>query len=192
MKHRQRNCKHRNNHGPNTTSTCENQNQHRQQKLSKCGFKTKENGIFQYRLVVASPETNLDEKTKQAMIDSLKDEYHARAFYNAVIAKFGEINPFRKILESEERHVQRWHKLFRRYGLSIPKDDFTGNITAPENVVAACEMAIASEIANGEMYSKFLEFITEPDLRNTWLKLRHVSETRHKIAFERCLNSLKS
>ena len=40
------------------------------------------------------------------MIDAINDEYHARAFYNAVIDKFGEIRPFSNIVQAETRHAE--------------------------------------------------------------------------------------
>ncbi|MGV2826698.1 hypothetical protein [Myxosarcina sp. GI1(2024)] len=37
--------------------------------------------------------TSLDDKTQQAIINAINDEYYAPAFYNAVMDKFGEIRP---------------------------------------------------------------------------------------------------
>ncbi len=44
----------------------------------------------------------------------------------------------------------------------------------------------------GEMYDNFLDFVQESDLRATFTQLRHVSQNKHKVAFERCLNSRSS
>ncbi len=137
----------------------------------------------------AATNTNLDAQTQQAMIDAINDEYHARAFYNAVMDKFGEIRPFSNIVHAETRHVKRWNQLFKQYGLPIPEDSFAGKIAAPETLQAACQMAIEAEIANVKMYDKFLDFVQESDLRDTFTQLRYVSQNKHKVAFERCLNS---
>ena len=141
---------------------------------------------------VAATNTNLDAKTKQAMIDAINDEYHARAFYNAVMDKFGEIRPFSNIVHAESRHVQLWNRLFNQYGLPVPEDFFAGKVEAPETLQAACQMAVEAEIANVQMYDNFLEFVQESDLRAAFTQLRHVSQNRHKVAFERCLNSLST
>ena len=137
-----------------------------------------------------SARSNLDERTQQAMIDAINDEYQARAFYTAVIEKYGVIRPFSNIVQAEERHAQRWYTLFTQYGLPIPEDIFAGNIEAPETLRAACEMAVAAEIANIQMYDSFLDFVEEPDLRATFVQLRNVSQNNHKPAFERCRNWL--
>ncbi|MGB5769881.1 MAG: hypothetical protein WBM32_08435 [Crocosphaera sp.] len=50
-------------------------------------------------------------------------------------------------------------------------------------------MGVEGEIANVQMYDKFLEFVQESDLRAAFTKLCGVSENRHKVAFERCLSS---
>ena len=142
-------------------------------------------------LAPASPisaSSNLDERTQQAMIDAINDEYQARAFYTAVIEKYGNIRPFSNIVQAEERHTQRWYTLFAQYGLLIPEDTFAGNLEAPETLQAACEMAVEAEIANVQMYDSFLQFVKESDLRATFIQLRNVSQNNHKPAFERCLS----
>lgn len=139
--------------------------------------------------VVATTNTSLDAKTQQAMIEAINDEYHARAFYNAVMDKFGEIRPFSNIVHAETRHAERLSQLFKRYGLTVPEDSFAGKVEAPETLEIACQMGVAAEIANVKMYDRFLDFIQESDLRDTFTQLRYVSQNKHKVAFERCLNS---
>lgn len=132
------------------------------------------------------PNTNLDARTQQAMIDAINDEYRARAFYTAVIDKFGAVRPFTNIVQAEERHTQLWNRLFTHYGLTIPEDTFAGNVEAPDTLQAACQMGVEAEIANVQMYDDFLTFIQEPNLRAAFTQLRTVSQNNHKPAFERC------
>ena len=132
---------------------------------------------------------SLDATTQQAMIDAINDEYHARAFYNAVMDKFGEIRPFSNIVRAETRHAERLSQLFNRYGLPVPEDSFAGKVKAPETLQVACQMSIEAEINNVKMYDKFLDFVRESDLRDTFIQLRYVSQNKHKVAFEKCLNS---
>lgn len=139
--------------------------------------------------VEAATNTSLDAQTQQAMIDAINDEYQARAFYNAIIDKFGEIRPFSNIVYAETRHAERLGQLFNQYGLPVPEDSFAGKVEAPETLEIACQMAVEAEIANVKMYDHFLDFIQEKDLRDTFTQLRYVSQNNHKVAFERCLNS---
>jgi rubrerythrin len=138
----------------------------------------------------AVPNTQLDARTQQAMIDAINDEYHAHAFYTAVIEKFGPVRPFTNIVRAEERHAQLWNRLFARYGLSVPEDTFAGNVEAPDTLEAACQMGVEAEIANVQMYDNFLSFVQEPDLRAAFIRLRTVSQNHHKPAFERCASRM--
>ncbi|MBE9136435.1 DUF2202 domain-containing protein [Nodosilinea sp. LEGE 07088] len=141
-------------------------------------------------IVPVAPRFRPDERTQQAMLAALDDEYKARAFYTVVIEKFGEVRPFSNIVQAEDRHARRWQTLFTQYGLPIPADPYAGQVEAPGTLATACEMAIASEVANVQMYDEFLEFVTEPDLRDTFSQLRDVSQNRHKPAFEHCARRL--
>ncbi|VXD13662.1 exported hypothetical protein [Planktothrix serta PCC 8927] len=136
--------------------------------------------------VKAMPQTSLDSKTQQAMIDAINDEYRARAFYNAVMEKFGSVRPFSNIVQSENNHVNLWVNIFAKYGMAVPTDSFAGNVEVPDTLKAACQMGVEAEIDNVEMYDRFLGFVTQPDLKAAFAQLRQVSQERHLPAFERC------
>ncbi|MCC0178147.1 hypothetical protein I4641_14270 [Waterburya agarophytonicola K14] len=84
------------------------------------------------------------------------------------------------------------NRKFKRYGLPILEDSFVGKVEAPETLEIACQMGVEAEIANVKMYDRFLDFVRESDLRDTFTQLRYVSQNKHKVAFERCLNSRRS
>jgi hypothetical protein len=128
-----------------------------------------------------------DAQTQAAMIDAINDEYQARAFYTAVIEKFGNIRPFSNIVQAEDRHVQLWNRLFTLYGVAIPEDDLADKIEVPDTLVEACQMGVEAEIANVKMYDNFLSFVQEPDLKAAFTQLRQVSQNNHLPAFERCV-----
>ena len=128
----------------------------------------------------------IDAKTQQVMVEAINDEYRARAFYTAVMQKFGNVRPFSNIVQAEERHVQLWNSLFTKYGLPIPEDTFAGKEEVPNTLKAACQMGVEVEIANVKMYDNFLGFINEPDLRAAFTQLRYVSQNNHLRAFQRC------
>lgn len=130
--------------------------------------------------------TNLDARTQSAMIDAINDEYHARAFYSAVIDKFGSVRPFSNIVQAENRHVQLWQSLFAQYGIPVPEDTFAGNVEIPDTLQAACQMGVEAEIADYQMYDRFLSFVQEPNLRAAFTQLSYVSQNNHQPAFERC------
>lgn len=133
-------------------------------------------------------EISLNDQTKQAMIDAINDEYQARAFYNAVMQKFGSIRPFSNIVQAEDNHVNLWMNLFTQYGMTIPEDTFAGKMSVPDTLKAACQMGIDIEIDNVKMYDRFLQFVTQSDLKAAFSRLRQISQERHLPAFQRCVN----
>jgi len=90
----------------------------------------------------------LKEESQQALKEALADEYQARAFYQAVLDKFGQVRPFSNIVHSEGRHAALVEELLVKYGIPIPEDTYQGKLKAPESLLAACEAGIKSEIAN--------------------------------------------
>ncbi|WP_017721399.1 ferritin-like domain-containing protein [Kamptonema formosum] len=138
----------------------------------------------------AVASTPLDDRAQQAMVEAINDEYRARAFYAAVIEKFGKVRPFSNIVQAEGRHIKLWENLFAQYGLPIPEDSFAGKVAAPDTLQAACQMGVEAEIANVKMYDNFLGFIQTPDLKAAFTQLRYVSQNNHLRAFERCTGSL--
>jgi rubrerythrin len=129
----------------------------------------------------------LDAQTTQALTDALSDEYHAHAYYEAVIAKFGAVAPFTNIVRAEESHINIVKTLMTRYNVPIPTDKYTGNITAPATMNEAIQAAIDAEKANIAMYDRFT-FVKEADIKAAFDQMRSVSQTRHLPAFEQALS----
>ncbi len=138
------------------------------------------------KLVSAQANAQLNARTRQAMVDAINDEYHARALYSTAIEKFGLVRPFSNIVQAEDRHVSLWQTLFQQYGLPIPTDKFAGKMSVPSTLSVACQQGVKAEIANVAMYDRFLDFVQQPDLRAAFRQLRRVSQERHLPAFQRC------
>lgn len=136
---------------------------------------------------VAPVTTPLDAATTKALTDALNDEYHAHAFYAAVIAKFGQVAPFTNILRSEQTHIDAIKNLMVRYGVTVPADSYTGTIQAPATLREALQAAVDAEIANVAMYDRFTG-IAQSDITSVFQQLRDVSQTRHLPAFQNALN----
>jgi rhodanese-related sulfurtransferase len=131
--------------------------------------------------------SKVDDKTKQALIDSLTDERKAEATYQAIINKFGQVRPFINIIEAEKRHQSMLLPLFEKYGVEIPKNEFdAAKITIPESLVDSCKAGIQAEKDNAAMYDKFFQFVAEEDIKTVFTHLRDASIQNHLPAFERC------
>ncbi|MEQ9549430.1 MAG: DUF2202 domain-containing protein [Coleofasciculus sp. G3-WIS-01] len=174
---------------------------HRRRRHRECGFpllltgsrkplakhlSCKERGFSQPSNVVYQ----LNHETQAALIEAIEDEYKARAFYEAVMNKFGAVRPFSNIVNAEARHAQRLAALLIKYRVPVPADTFTGTIDAPDSLKAACKISIDGEIENLKMYDRFLSFVQEPDIAAAFSQLRDASANHHLPAFERCYSRL--
>ena len=128
----------------------------------------------------------LDEKTQQALIDAINDEYKARATYQKVMDTFGKVRPFSNIIKAEEHHIEELLPLFEKYGVDVPKDEWYENVPEFATLQEACEAGVKAEIENAKMYDEFFKFVKEEDILDVFKNLRDASQEKHLPAFERC------
>ena len=129
---------------------------------------------------------SLTEIETQVLNEALDDEHHAWATYDQVIADFGDAAPFGNIREAEARHIEALCTLFSRYGLAAPENPWRGKVERYSSLQAACEAAVAAEIAKGEMYERLLGSSLRPDIVTVLRNLQEASQQRHLVAFQRC------
>ena len=122
-----------------------------------------------------------------ALQDALDDEYHAWASYDQVISDFGQVRPFLPIRDAEARHAQALAALFTRYGLPLPANTWRGRVARHASLRAACEAAVAAEVANAGMYERVLASTQRPDIQAVLRRLQQASQQRHLPAFQRCV-----
>ena len=128
----------------------------------------------------------LSATTTAALNSAIDDEYKARAFYDAVIDKFGPVRPFVPIRDAETRHIEALVRLFNAYSLSAPSDPHAGQFEAPDTVREACQIAVQAEIDNAALYDEILVGVTEEDVIMVFGRLQAASLDNHLPAFERC------
>lgn len=128
----------------------------------------------------------LTEEDIRVLKEALDDEYRSWATYDQVIADFGEIQPFSHIRQAEARHIEALHSLFAQFGLPVPENPWPGKVERYANLQAACEAAIAAEIANSKMYDRLLAATQDPDIIMVLRHLQQASKERHLPAFQRC------
>jgi hypothetical protein len=128
----------------------------------------------------------LDAKTEQALLDAIQDEYKARALYQKVIDKFGEVRPFSNIIRAEERHIRELLPLFAKYNVDVPPDEWPDKVPEFATLREACEAGVKAEIDNAKLYDEFFGFVREQDVLMVFKNLRDASQLRHLPAFQRC------
>jgi hypothetical protein len=128
----------------------------------------------------------LAEEEIEALTSALKDEYHAWAVYDQVIQDFGDVSPFVQIRQAESRHADALIRMFDRYELEVPENDWVGAVPSFESVDAACLGAVQAEIDNAGLYDKILATTDKRDLTNVFINLQSASLNQHLPAFESC------
>lgn len=137
----------------------------------------------------AAPLTQAEAK---AALTGLDDEYHALAFYQAVIDKFGPVRPFSNVIKAEARHAAALGDILRNSGVSVPANPYLdGTKPAPEapaTLALACAAGVQAELENRTLYDGNLLPAAQgnPELTQILTALRDASEKQHLPAFQRC------
>ena len=130
----------------------------------------------------------LSEEAKNALLEALvgpEGEYAAYAMYTAVIEKFGEVEPYLSIRESEARHIAALQRQLDLYGVDYPKENpFLGQVSAPESLEDAAEACAEGEVANVALYDRLLADVKGyPNLERVFTNLRAASLEVHLPLF---------
>lgn len=142
--------------------------------------------------VASASAAELSAAAKSAVDRALEDEYRAEAFYAATIEKFGEVRPFSNIINAERTHAAALVTVMKSYGIAASANPYLGDAAikaaVPATLAEACQMGVDAEIANRDLYAKFLlPAVAEyRDIVLVFENLRDASDQNHLPAFERC------
>ena len=134
------------------------------------------------------PVGELSDTAKQSLNEAIADEYKALGFYEAVIAKFGQVRPFSMIKGAEETHISSLKNIYDKYGLSAPPKPTSNKFTVPATINESCQIGYEAEIANAKLYREnLLPTVTSyPDISQIFTNLMNASEQKHLAAFDKC------
>lgn len=111
-------------------------------------------------------------------------EYAAAALYQAVLDAYGDVEPYKTIKASEDRHIEALIRQLDRYGIDTPENPYSGTVTAPDDLVTAAQDWAKGEVANVEMYDRLIDQATDDRLIRVLENLRRASLEQHLPAFE--------
>jgi len=136
-------------------------------------------------------DPNYDEEIlHQVLRIAVYDEYHAYETYRKVIETFGNQMPFTNIIEAEIKHYEELTKLLEKYNVPLPINDWYDKIVLPNTLVECCEVGVAAEIDNIQMYDNLLLYVNEyPDIQDTLYRLQAASYNNHLPAFRQSVIS---
>jgi hypothetical protein len=125
----------------------------------------------------------LEEMLKYA----IEDEYLAKAEYELIISKYGNIRPFSNIMKAEEQHISWLKTIYKDYGMTLPEDAASDHVVLPSDLKSAFQTGVTAEIENIGMYDRFLEESLPDDVKDLFERLRNASEN-HLSAFKNNLD----
>jgi hypothetical protein len=111
-------------------------------------------------------------------------EYAAAASYEAVLDKYGSVEPYATIYQAELRHIDALIRQLQRLGEPVPSNPYTGKIKAPGDLVTAAKAWAEGEILNVELYDDLIAKTTNANLLKVLGNLRRASLESHLPAFE--------
>lgn len=111
-------------------------------------------------------------------------EYAAAAAYQAVIDKFGAVEPYVSILAAENKHISALIRQLEGMGVSVPANPYLGELPAPTNLTDAAKAWAVGEIANVEMYDELLAKAQASNITRVLGNLRRASLESHLPLFE--------
>ncbi len=129
--------------------------------------------------VAATTTTN--NNVQEILVNALQEERLAAATYQAIIDKFGEVQPFVNILKAEEQHIAAVENLMKVNGIAIPTD--TTKATAPNTLQEAYEIGIKVEKEDIALYEELIPQLNDTMIKTVFTRLSNASE-RHLTAFE--------
>jgi hypothetical protein len=111
-------------------------------------------------------------------------EYAAAASYEAVLDKYGQVEPYATIYQAELRHINALTRQLQNLGEPVPSNPYTGKITAPKDLTTAAEAWAEGEILNVELYDDLIDKTDNSNLLRVLGNLRRASLESHLPAFE--------
>ena len=141
----------------------------------------------------AAAASPLPQPVQDALQAALMDEYHAEAFYAAVIDRFGNYRPFANIIRAEQTHAGEIIALMNQYGIEAPANTLLDSAeiraAVPATFGEACAIGVSAEIDNAGLYDdRLLPAVAGyDDITAVLTALRDASQTKHLPAFQRCV-----
>lgn len=134
---------------------------------------------------------------KTTLQTALDDERQARALYEAVMLKFGEVRPFSNIVHAESMHMKLVNDMMTKYEFNPEPDKFArkpketreafiARLEVPATFAAALRKAASLEKQQGPFYDRLSREAPE-DVKALFARLKADSLDRHLAAFERSL-----
>lgn len=126
---------------------------------------------------------------EEALQRAFDDEIKAYATYSAVIEKFGAVFPFVNIVQAEQTHQNALVAIASAREITLVRNE-PESISLPKTVQECCELGVAAEIQNIQLYNELLLSVSEyPEVQDLFYRLQAASYNNHLPAFRKCVIS---
>jgi len=128
-----------------------------------------------------------DPAVLEALGTAFQGEWYLAAMYDRVVADFGEVKPFSRVVAAEYRHIAALDRQYDKYAVQPPDPLWNvDNVPTFETLLDACTEAVLAEGATIAMYDALLATELPSRLSSVFLSLRDAAADNHVLAFERC------
>ena len=124
-----------------------------------------------------------DQATAYEALMSPIGEYAAAATYQAIIDKYGAVEPYVMILSAEERHISALVRQLDRLGVDVPANPYLGKVVAPTDLVTAANEEANIEVLNAAMYDSLISQSSDANLIRVFTNLQRASTDSHLPLF---------
>ncbi|MBP1680331.1 MAG: ferritin-like protein [Proteobacteria bacterium] len=124
-----------------------------------------------------------------ALQRAFDDEVKAYATYSAVVEKFGAVFPFVNIIQAEQTHQNALMAVATAREITLVRNE-PESINLPKTLQECCELGVAAEIQNIQLYNELLLSVSEyPEVQDLFYRLQAASYNNHLPAFRKCVIS---
>lgn len=126
---------------------------------------------------------------EEALQRAFDDELKAYATYSTVVETYGAVFPFVNIVQAEQTHQNALIAVAEARDITLVRNE-PESITLPKTVQECCELGVAAEIQNIQLYDELLLSVSEyPEVQDLFYRLQAASYNKHLPAFRKCVIS---
>ncbi len=133
--------------------------------------------------VETEPLTDAEVEGLQAAI---VEEYMAYNTYAEIIEEYGQVTPFSRIVNAEQKHASALIRLADYYSVEVPENEGITFDLAYTNLTEACQVGVEIETIDGADLQKLISETENPNLIKVYTNLMNASLEKHLVAFEAC------
>jgi len=139
-----------------------------------------------------TPKVTETLRLEEALQRAFDDEVKAYATYSAVVEKFGAVFPFVNIIQAEQTHQNALMAVATAHEITLVRNE-PESINLPKTLQECCELGVAAEIQNIQLYDELLLSVSEyPEVQDVFYRLQAASYNNHLPAFRKCVVSYAS